>query len=65
MNNAEVFHHGEYFKRGAHGLAYRWDTSLKEWVNSHKTWDEVREGSAVFGAVNDLSSEKYNFTGVK
>ena len=63
MTDAEVFHHGEYFKRGEHGLNYRWDTSLKEWVNSHKTWDEVREGSTVFGAVNDLSSEKYNFTG--
>ena len=47
---------GERYKQGVHGLAFRYDTQEKQWVNSHKTWEEVV-------SISFLDYERYNFMG--
>ena len=50
---------GEKYKKGVHGLAFRWDCDLKEWIKANMSWREVE---ALSGR-RALESERYNFTG--
>jgi len=48
---------GEKYKKGVHGLAFRWDADLNDWIKANRTWSEI-EGLSGRRA---LEAERYNF----